>query len=526
MTLLLSPPTALANNTFINGEDEIPEEGFILGDPSIPVELAGPLHEYLVNEVIPSLSARYLTFNNNPEGIKGVTVYKPEECWNGYTLLSSLAGDYDPVTGKTYGAVLIDMEGNKIKRWKVNAFPAEMLPGGSVIGGEGTFVELDALPLVELDYDGNELWRWDRQPEDAWLDLDGVSHVSGMHHDFQRKGVGVYYSPTDPPVPPSPRTTLILAKNNPPLADTAEISNYRLYDDTIYEIAPDGTASFTWYAYQHFEELGFSETAKRSIKENIWGAPNITNSTDWQHINTVGYVGPNRHFDAGDWRFHPDNIIWDGRCTNITAIIARHPHPEGKWDQGDIVWQIGPEYSHGTPGYPLGQIIGLHMAHIIPKGLPGEGNMMIFDNGGCAGHGPLLPGLPPSGTGVPPGTIFFTTQNKIRTYSRVIEFDPVEMEIVWEYKCREPREVDGVLERAFFSFWISGAQRLLNGNTLICEGGGGRVFEVTPGGRIVWEYFFDPGSGGDTGLGFLGANSVYRAYRIPYSWVPEELLNK
>lgn len=31
-------------------------------------------------------------------------------------------------------------------------------------------------------------------------------------------------------------------------------------------------------------------------------------------------------------------------------------------------------------------------------------------------------------------------------------------------------------------------QRLLNGNTLICEGVKGRLFEVTASGDIVWEY--------------------------------------
>ena len=39
----------------------------------------------------------------------------------------------------------------------------------------------------------------------------------------------------------------------------------------------------------------------------------------------------------------------------------------------------------------------------------------------------------------------------------------------------------------FLSERISGAQRQPNGNTLICQGDGGRVFEVTPDGKIVWE---------------------------------------
>lgn len=38
------------------------------------------------------------------------------------------------------------------------------------------------------------------------------------------------------------------------------------------------------------------------------------------------------------------------------------------------------------------------------------------------------------------------------------------------------------------SYFISGAQRLSNGNTLICSGANSRLFEVTPTGKIVWEY--------------------------------------
>jgi hypothetical protein len=66
------------------------------------------------------------------------------------------------------------------------------------------------------------------------------------------------------------------------------------------------------------------------------------------------------------------------------------------------------------------------------------------------------------------------------SYSRVIEVDPATNEIAWEYHG-EPRI-------SFYSYNISSAERLPNGNTLICEGARGRIFEVTSGGTIVWEY--------------------------------------
>jgi hypothetical protein len=98
----------------------------------------------------------------------------------------------------------------------------------------------------------------------------------------------------------------------------------------------------------------------------------------------------------------------------------------------------------------------------------------------------------------------------------VIEFNPKTLEIVWQYELRDP----GPGERKFFSWYISGAQRLLNGNTLITEGSTGRVFEVTRSGDIVWEYIspFEADSGPFV---FFG-RSIYRAYRVPPDWLPED----
>ena len=169
----------------------------------------------------------------------------------------------------------------------------------------------------------------------------------------------------------------------------------------------------------------------------------------------------------------------------------------------------------------VGQIIGQHHAHIIPQGLPGEGNMLIFYNGGAAGYGALIEGLRDA-----EGNALGTWPNKFRMYSRILEINPVTKQIVWEFKqpkLSEDLNGDGKIlgnEKLFFSNLMSGMQRLPNGNTLICESDPGRVFEVTKLGKVVWEY--SPPWLKAEGM-FGGA--IYRAYRVPYSWVPEELLN-
>ena len=78
---------------------------------------------------------------------------------------------------------------------------------------------------------------------------------------------------------------------------------------------------------------------------------------------------------------------------------------------------------------------------------------------------------------------------------------------VWSYSDPEK----------FCSQFISGAQRLPNGDTLICEGKAGRVFEVTKEGTIVWEYLnplggeVEPTAQG----GKAPPHALFRATRIP-----------
>jgi arylsulfotransferase ASST len=89
-------------------------------------------------------------------------------------------------------------------------------------------------------------------------------------------------------------------------------------------------------------------------------------------------------------------------------------------------------------------------------------------------------------------------------FSRVLEIDPSTRAIVWKYQEARPFN--------FFSPRISSAQRLPNGNTLVNEGNFGRMFEVTTGGDVVWEYV-NPYFGPPAAVAKLQQNSVFRAYR-------------
>jgi hypothetical protein len=159
---------------------------------------------------------------------------------------------------------------------------------------------------------------------------------------------------------------------------------------------------------------------------------------DWAHINNMALLGPNKWYDTGDKRFHPENIIYDARVLNVIAIIDR---PTGK-----IAWKVGPDFTATPALRKLGQIIGPHHAQMIPKGLPGEGNILVFDNGGYAGYGAPNPGSP---TGM---------YNALRDYSRVIEFDPITLQIVWEYSMKAIGALPKIEGHKFYSPYMWGTK--------------------------------------------------------------------
>ena len=179
----------------------------------------------------------------------------------------------------------------------------------------------------------------------------------------------------------------------------------------------------------------------------------------WEHLDPETDCITAAQDEREDWTHAnglaelPDSdIVVSFRHISTVIIIDRK--------SGNIIWKLG------AP--PLS---GQH----APMPLP-NGNLLLFDNG--------------------PHRLDHTM-----TFSRIIEVDLATKRIVWKYQ--EKREYE------FYSPRMSNAQRLPNGNTLICEGDFGRFFEVTREGELVWEYvnpYFGEGPNGAN-------NRVFRAYR-------------
>jgi hypothetical protein len=402
----------------------------------------------------------------------GTTRLDPSKAWLGYVVFSG-------ADNKTH---LIDLAGNEVHQWPYYGFPAYYVDPALAGGARGHVVlqtaTLEKDPetgtsltpgqrllhgnaaISELDWAGNTVWAWsDKAPGSA----------ARQHHDVRRLPGG---------------DTLVLANL---IHSVKGFKADPVYDDVAYIVAPDGSVKWSWKASEHLDELGLGEEGLRLLKAS--GHP------DFLHINDLTTVGPNHWAEAGDTRFAPDNLIFDSREANFVAIIDRK--------SGKIVWHLGPNLPawQGSEelGRPVDQFSGQHDAHIIPQGLPGAGDLLLFDNQGEGGY-PQRP-------------------LAVQPASRVLEVDPVKGTVVWQYSAVD----SGVVGWDFYSSFISSARRLPNGNTLIDEGVNGRFFQVTPQGEIVWEYvspYF-----GDAPFGPKGSpvrsNYVYRALPVPYEWAPE-----
>ena len=410
----------------------------------------------------------------------GTTLYDPSKCDSGYTLFM----------GRQIGAILINMNGKVVRQWKdFMGMPCKMIKGGHILGSlaarDAAIASQDFADVTMIDWDGNVEWTFNKY--DHVNDSDGIEWAARQHHDYQMEGNPVGYPVPGQEVTTDFRKMLILTHKD---VNKPKISPHQLLDDCLIEIDREGNILWEWSVIDHFNEFGFTEEQKNAMYRDPTMRP--TGQGDLFHINCASYVGPNHWYDEGDERFNPQNIIMDSRECNIMFIVSH--------ETGEIVWQVGPDFTKTPELRIFGTIVGPHHTHMIPKGLPGEGHIMVYDNGGWAGYG--APNQ------------FSKTGLKVsrRDGSRVVEFDPTTLEIVWECKGEEIGATDAPFTtHYFYSPLTSDAQRLPNGNTFICEGTSGRFMEFTPDNELVWEYNYPR----------LGSGLIYRAYRIPYDWVPQ-----
>jgi Ca2+-binding EF-hand superfamily protein len=361
---------------------------------------------------------------------------------------------------------LVDMDGRVVHSWKRKhglAGGARLLPNGDLIrtgkldGGAFT-ASLPAIGGVveRLDWDGKVLWSFVHSYPRKTL-----HHDVAMLPNGNLLLIGVEMEGRDE----------ALAAGR----DPAQMRDDTLWSDYLIEVSPmgpsEGKIVWEWHAWDHL--IQDHDAAKRNhgvvsahpelIDLNFTQTPPVAH--DWSRIDAVAY---NADFDQIMLTVRNFGEIWI--LDHGTSAAEAAGHSGGKRGHGgDLLYRWGnPQtYHHGKAADQ--KLFGPHDAHWIPAGLPGAGNVLIFNNGDGRRDG---------------------------TYSSVDEIQlPVSRDgtypsfgdgaygpegTVWRYVA-DPKSI-------FYSQFFSGAQRLANGNTLICSGMERKVFEVEKSGRTVWSH--------------------------------------
>jgi hypothetical protein len=422
--------------------------------------------------------------------------YDPARAYNGYTLFS-------PFRGKnTY---LINMHGNVVHMWP---YPegwsvagsetvekhARLLEDGTLLRGTvdkaGKGNRSGAIYQL-IDWEGKVLWQHDEERE-------GYS----PHHDFR-----MIWNPKLKEKTLMYVTSRAISHEDAIAlgVDPALREDYSSRPDGLVEVDMDGNVIWEWNVSDHLvQDINPDLPTYGVIAEHPGKMdPNFADGVDgdWIHINAFDYneildqviisnsvyseaqvIDHGATFVAGD----PDKSV-ELAASEAGDFIYRWGNPCA-YDAGECPSVID-EGQSSINGHQ--QVFFLHDVQWIREKevtpmageLPGAGNILIFDNG-ARRLGP--------------------------TYSSVIEVDPydgdmqdgkyvaqmdggydtlktsgqsghkISQQIVWRFK--------GALPNSFYSSYISGAQRLPNGNTVINSGGHGHFFEVTPDNEVVWEY--------------------------------------
>ena len=274
--------------------------------------------------------------------------------------------------------------------------------------------------------------------------------------------------------------------------DPSTLPYGELWPDHLIEVRPTGPTSgdivWQWHIWDHLiqdydpTKANYGTVADHPELVDInYGSRFFA---DWMHTNRVDY---NPALDQIMISVHGFSELWIIDHSTTTQEAAGHTGGRSGHG-GDLLYRWGNPrtYRHGTEQDQ--QLYGQHDAQWIAPGLPGAGDILIFNNGIGRPDGPyttideITPPLQPDGTyALEPGSAYAPQAP------------------TWRYIAPTPT--------SFFAINLGSAQRLPNGNTLICDGPAGRFFEVTPEHETIWSY-----------LNHIPAelgNEVFTAHRYP-----------
>ena len=251
----------------------------------------------------------------------------------------------------------------------------------------------------------------------------------------------------------------------------------QMWSTSIFEIEPNFTTGsaevvWEWHLWDHLiQDRGTQYTAIYgqisehpelmdincgSVGSN--GGPGGQANGDWMHVNAI------------DYNQELDQIVISSRHQNEIYIIDHSTtteeasgHTGGNYGKGgDFLYRWGNPQNYDR-GNSSNQILdSQHSVNWIEPGFPGEGNLILFNNGHSNNSSAALE--------------FFTPINSNGTYD------------ISSSNAYGPSSYTWIHQGGFFSDVQSGAFRQPNGNTLISDANSSYIFEVTYNGQVVWEY--------------------------------------
>jgi hypothetical protein len=428
-----------------------------------------------------------------PSGAKGEKtkvglLQNDSRAYQGCTLLAPLMAT---------NVYLIDMQGRVVRSWatKSNAGAStyflengHLLRTASLNGEEQSFGGGPGAGgrVQEYDWDGNLLW-----------DYKLFNAKQLPHHDITR-------------LPNGNILMIVWDKKTPQEALAAgrrpELNpDNHLLPDSLIEIKPTGKTGgeivWEWHLWDHLVQdfdktkanygnvAEHPELVNMNFGEDVL-APTKTTKEQQDKLKSIGYVGANTpsgrpptrnsdwtHCNAVAYNAELDQIILSVHGFSEFWIIDHSTtskeaagHTGGRHNKGgDLLYRFGNPLAYRGGTKADQKLFAQHNTHWIDPGLPGAGHVLVFNNGNGRADGTY--------SSVDELALPIDAEGR---YARDAggRFEPARL--VWSYTA--PKKSD------FYSFFISGAQRLPNGNTLICSGASGTVFEVTPDKEIVWKY--------------------------------------
>jgi hypothetical protein len=428
------------------------------------------------------------------DGLKSELLYwDKEKAYNGYTLFTPRMSA-DSVK-KLY---LINMAGSVVNSWDVgNATNPKLMDDGHILYG-----------FTEIDWDGNQVFR-----------------AGGAHHDtckiYNKKLKEYTYIGLTREQ--SYTQENVIAAGGDPSRDYTDA-----YCDGVLEVDKNGNEIWRWRFLDHViqarDPKAPNYVAKGKTIADYPGKLDLDWVTDQSRVNgdgTPGVINDWQHTNALDYNEKLDHIAINAKHWSEFYIVDHGatfvPNDPEKsielaaGDAGDFIYRFGnpSAYKQGKPSGDKDegdyQMYGCHNIEWIDDGLPGAGNMTIYDNG-C--YNPM--GRMSSVLEINP---FLDANGKntgwyVNPPDAGYDRNNISKQIAWSFESYKGK--------TFYSHNVSNAQRLPNGNTFVCAGRPSHLFEVTPDGEVVWEYINPLGNQGLLTVlptSYNNTNSVFRAYR-------------